>query len=333
MLASGAGAVSLVTTLSTFAVRYEAPEAAGVVGLLEVFALVVLIGLSARWATGPATAAGAVVAGMAVVLWILRFLPPTGVIQVVGACALWFVPVAIAAGLGGFLRRAETRRRRQIRAARSLQRREIARDLHDFVAHDISGMLVQAQAAALVTEPGHALDALRRIETAGLRALASMDRTLDLLRDEDGGTPGSDIAPQPSLDEIERLTETFTAEGPTRVTLTRRVGLDVPREVSSTAYRVVVESLTNVRRHAPAATRVDVAVDTVHGGLRVEVRDDGGSGRQEVPPGNARGGSGLLGLTERVRALGGTFTAEPTAAGWAVLATLPLGTTSRETAS
>ncbi|MYS66635.1 hypothetical protein GTW66_22215 [Streptomyces sp. SID5473] len=118
----------------------------------------------------------------------------------VGVVAFWLLPVAVAVGAGAYPRRAADRRRQAVDEARREQRLRLSRDLHDFVAHDISGIVVQAQAARFVAEadPGQALAALERIERAGLNALASMDRTVAMLHTAgvaDGAPPGPDRLP------------------------------------------------------------------------------------------------------------------------------------------
>lgn len=152
----------------------------------------------------------------------------------------------------------------------------MAQDLHDFVAHDVSGIVAQAQAAQLVAghDSGVALTALKRIEQAGLKALASMDNTVHLLHDT------TTLTPLPGLADLPKLADQFSATSPARVTLriTPAVLDTTPREIATTAYRIVVESLTNIRRHASTATIVDIVVtgdsDPASPVLRVTVTND-----------------------------------------------------------
>jgi signal transduction histidine kinase len=101
--------------------------------------------------------------------------------------------------------------------------------------------------------------------------------------------------------------------------------------VQASVYRIVQESLTNVRRHAPAARSVAVDVALADGRVRVEVRDDGGDGVGGGGSGESDldrdlgGGFGVIGMTERARTLGGTLVAGPDGAGWSVRADLPAG--------
>ncbi|MFJ3204672.1 sensor histidine kinase [Streptomyces sp. NPDC086989] len=181
---------------------------------------------------------------------------------------------AVARRSGGVLVPARTgcwltehRRQRLVVETRRSQQLELARDLHDFVAHDVSGIVAQAQAARFVAtaDPGQALSALERIEAAGLNALASMDRMVKTLHEADGGDarpPGADaVAPLPGVDGLAALVAQFSSAGPAlaaRLHVAPGATDGLSRATGSTAYRVVVEALTNVRRHAPGASRVEV---------------------------------------------------------------------------
>ncbi|MFC7648972.1 sensor histidine kinase [Streptosporangium lutulentum] len=142
-------------------------------------------------------------------------------------------------------------RRRAVTEAKRAQRLILARDLHDFVAHDVSGILVQAQAAQLAPGPlpAQVTDALRRIEAAGLRALAAMDRTVQMLHEADETRSGAG-EPLPGVDGLARLVDGYSPS--VRVDLSVEPGLErrLSQETSATVYRVVTEALTNVRRHA-----------------------------------------------------------------------------------
>ncbi|MGX2997573.1 sensor histidine kinase [Streptomyces sp. JNUCC 64] len=276
---------------------------------------------------------------LAVAVWPVPSLTDGSPPEVVGVVVFWTLPVVAAVAVGGYPRRAAARRGAAVEAARREQRSRLSRDLHDFVAHDISGIVVQAQAARFVAEsdPGQALLALERIERAGLNALASMDRTVAMLH---GDGPGADALP-PGPDRLPQLVADFGAAGGPGGSGTPDAVLEadpaavaaLTRETGAAAYRVVVEALTNVRRHAPDATRVVVRVHRVTAGVGVFVTDDGAGGGGGRParfrlPGRARGtgGLGLPALTEHVTALGGTLTAGPArdaAPGWCLSAVFP----------
>ena len=201
------------------------------------------------------------------------------------------------------------------------ERARIARELHDVVAHHISMISVQAETARVATPgmPAEGAERLLAIGDTARTALAEMRRLLGVLREDAGAGPTR--APQPGLQQLLTLIdETRDAAGTsTRLIVRGRVAALDPG-VELTAYRVVQEALTNVRRHAPGAA-VDVEVDYGADAVRVCVRDNGpgpGAGRAE-------GGHGLLGMRERVATVGGELRIGPAAAsGFLVEATLPV---------
>lgn len=310
-------AVAAIVSIAGTAV-YAGPARDSAPGwlLIEPAALLLLVFLMVRWGRGSWAFAAAGLAGLAVSLSVLRFLPSLTFGEVLASCALWAMPaVAIAAG-AAWLRWNAAERRRAVTEARRDQRLRLARDLHDFVAHDVSEMIAQAQAARFLDEG--AAEAFERIEAAGLRALGSIDQTVHALHWESGRTP------VPGLADLAELAERFTAAGAARVRLdiSPDVADAVPRDVGSTVYRVVTEALTNVRRHAPEAREVLVSVERGDASVRLTVTNDG-----ELPAETGRrGGLGLSGLAERVEVLGGTLTAGPAEPGWRLCAQLPVVT-------
>ncbi|MEU8192816.1 sensor histidine kinase [Microbispora amethystogenes] len=235
---------------------------------------------------------------------------------------------AVVAGLSPRL--LDARRRAVAEAVRQAERLALARELHDVVAHHVTGIVVQAQAARLVARrsPEKAGDALGQIETAGSDALAAMRRVVGLLRVAEGGAGGSrDGAALTGPERLGDLVGRFEAGGrPVRLRLPREEETAAwPPEVASTVYRVVQESLTNIARHAPRARAVTVSVERDRDAVVVEVADDAPPGpRGPGARGGSRGGYGLLGMRERVEALGGTLRAGPRpGSGWSVVATLP----------
>jgi signal transduction histidine kinase len=230
-----------------------------------------------------------------------------------------------AVAIGLVLREVDTRRRAAVEDVRSAERMELARELHDVVAHHVTGIVVAAQAAAVVarTSPDDVDRALAAIEHAGTDALTAMRRLVGVLRGQEtegARTPGAELA------EVCTLLRRFDPDA-RLVRLTTDPGLEhavLPPGVAATGYRVVQEALTNVRRHAPEAATVEVDVRIREEALLVSVRNDG------VPhapvTGRAGGGGfGLVGMGERVAALDGTLAAGPTAPGvWTVSVRLPL---------
>ncbi|MFF5443712.1 sensor histidine kinase [Streptomyces sp. NPDC012888] len=241
-----------------------------------------------------------------------------------GRFTLLFSVLAVVVGAYSLLLRLQAvQRDREVRAVRTAERLELARELHDLVAHHVTGIVVEARAARFTrahTEPERADAVLARIATAGDEALGSMRRLVKVLREDDAPT-----TPVAGLRQIRDLTERFSATGPP-VVLHVEPGLEdrVPADVAATAHRIVLEALTNVAKHASTATAVRVGLRSVPTGLELRVADDGG--RPARLSEAARGGGyGLAGMTERAEALGGTLTAAPTPeGGWLVTALLPL---------
>ncbi|WP_329426543.1 histidine kinase [Streptosporangium sp. NBC_01495] len=335
----GAGIVSLAATAGVLLLGAEhgagTPATGWVVG--ESASLLVLIVLVVRAAPVRAALIAAGLAGVATPVLLLRYGlgPPT--LAALGGFVGWGLSAALAATIGLYLRSLDAHRARSVRAARQAQRTRLARDLHDFVAHDVSGMLAQAQAGRILAEqdPRQAVAAFQRIEQAALQALTSMDRTVRMLHDADdlvGRTP------LPALADLRELADRFSSSGTAAVHLDIDAGLEdpngvVPREVAATAYRVVVEALTNVRRHAAAASRAEVTVRRIRTltghALEVTVTDDARTGptptRHGLGSAARSGGFGLAGLAERVEALGGDLATGPNPPyGWRLTATMPL---------
>ncbi|WP_405788531.1 histidine kinase [Streptomyces sp. NBC_00029] len=237
---------------------------------------------------------------------------------------LFSVLAVVVAAYSLVLRLQATQRVRDLRAVRTAERLELARELHDLVAHHVTGIVVEARAARFTNVSAErAAEILGRIENAGDEALGSMRRLVKILREDEDTTAATH--PVAGLADIRELTERFTVTGPP-VTLGIEKGLEgrLPAHVAATAHRIVLEALTNIGKHAATATAVRVTLRTVPAGLEVRVADDGGrpAGLSE----NARGGGyGLAGMAERAEALGGFLTAGPTPeGGWLVTATLPL---------
>lgn len=317
------GWISLAASGSSLYVSFVGhPDQPPYLFVVVVAVLAVLLTVAVRW--GPhqhiAPAAGLAGIAMALVLWSIT--DGMAAAHRIPAAAVWTTPAVLAVVVGGYPRLMVHRRALAVEQARHAQRLQVARDLHDFVAHDISGIVAQAQAARFVagSRPEAAEPALARIEAAGLAALSTMDRMVGMLHEPDAGT----VRPLPTLADLPGLVDRFGAAGHLDARLVQSPGTaEVPRESAAVAYRIVVEALTNVRRHAPAATRVDVSVTGDTSGIEVRVRND----TPGPPPPqrcDRRGGRGLSGLREQATAGGGTFSAGPCDHGWEVVAVIPV---------
>ncbi|MEU5469774.1 sensor histidine kinase [Streptomyces lydicus] len=295
----------------------------------ETVALLVLLERVVRHVPGRRVAFAGALTGAAAVLLPLRFTlhaPAAGLKESVFATSVALFPAAVATGIGLYLRSLDNRRAHAVVSARREQRLEVARDLHDFVAHEVTGIVLEAQAAQLGdASPEETRALLQRIEKAGLRALDSMDQTVTTLREADGRKWGE---PPPTrlygLADLPELVGRFSSMAAAEVALSLEdeVAGTLSREAEDTAYRVVLEALTNVRRHAPQAGRVEVfAGRTADRAVEIAVADDAGPG---APAGTRQGGgTGLAGLEERVGALGGRLEAGPHGPGWRVRCLLP----------
>jgi signal transduction histidine kinase len=199
------------------------------------------------------------------------------------------------------------------------ERTRIARDLHDVVAHSVSVMVIQAAAArrSLAEAPELSATALETIESTGRQTMNELRSILGVLR-TDAEPAGTPPAPQPTLANLEHLAS--SDDLPVRLTIDGDVA-SLPDSVSATGFRLIQEALTNIRRHAGTVHEVTIRLEVVGDTVTVEVTDDGrGAGSLPGPD-----GFGIIGMRERVTAVGGTVSAGPRAGGgWRVRASLPI---------
>ncbi len=277
-------------------------------------ASLVLIYAVARWASGPEVAIG-------VALTILAY----GIgeigndelnwIQSSAGVLLWLFPTAI----GIIVRYRANLHEQRVADIRLNERQQLARELHDMVAHYVSAIAIQAQAgqAMISHNPAKANEILEVIEETASTTLDEMRRMVGILRNPH---TGAETAPQAGLPEIHRLADTATGGLPVDVTMSGHLD-DLPAPITAGLYRLAQEAVTNARRHARHATRI--AIDVVGDAERVwlTVTDDGDTRSTN----RGATGYGLVGMTERAVVLGGTLRAEPAPdRGWVVEACLPL---------
>ena len=264
-----------------------------------------------RWGSGREAAGGL---GM-ILVWlpITTVADPTSLAETVAAYAFFL----FAAALGAAIRYRARIRIRDIDQAKAREREQLARELHDTVAHHVSGIAIQAQAgrAIAASHPERAIEALATIEDAATRTLTELRAIVGVLR----ASQHTEFAPQPGVAEVEQLATDGQTPPCVEVTLAGELD-DLSPAVGSAIYRLAQESITNARRHARHATQVTVAVTGDADQVRLTVDDDGSSGTTSRAP----AGYGLVGMRERATLLGGTFHAGPTAGrGWRVEANLP----------
>jgi signal transduction histidine kinase len=258
-----------------------------------------------RWGSGRE-----IVLGTAVIL--VKVAVSIVVHQMTPADALAGAAVTFAVGALGLAVRYRSRERaREFDQVRLRERERLARDLHDTVAHHVSAMAIRAQAglATAAQRPEAATEALLLIEAEAARALAEMRAVVRVLRDDD--------ADRPYLTDLARLAEPVRDGPPVDLAVDGDLGSVAPA-VGAALYRMAQEAVTNARRHARHATRIEIRVAADDRSVHLRVTDDG-----DVR-GPDREGFGLTGMRERAVLLGGVCTAGPNAdRGWSVTATLP----------
>jgi signal transduction histidine kinase len=197
------------------------------------------------------------------------------------------------------------------------ERARIARELHDIVAHHLSVIAIESEAARL-TSPKLSRDAGNRLPATAREALTETRRLLGVLREDTGGE--ADRTPQPGLADLDDLIDRAEAAG-TPIRLIRQGKIArLPLSIDLAAYRIVQEALTNARRHAPGAN-VDVEVSYRDQALHLRVRDYGPGAPEDAPI----EGHGLMGMRERAALAGGTFSSGPAeGGGFEVDITLPI---------
>ncbi|MEO7197891.1 MAG: sensor histidine kinase [Solirubrobacterales bacterium] len=265
-----------------------------------------------RWGSGREA-----VLGLPIMLLFLSLVTAadfTGLVDaIVGGFVLLFPAV-----VGALVRLWSSSRARSREQIKLVEREQLARDLHDSVAHHVSAIVIRAQAGKVVaeTDPAAAVEALSVIEDEAKRSLAEMRLIVGVLREGEG----ADLAPAPGVADIELLTRSL--DGSSRVEVDLSGELDgLNPSVDAALYRVAQESVTNAARHATGATVVAVSVVGDADSVRLTVRDDGHGASD---PGREPIGYGLAGMKERVTLLGGTLRAGPNGTGgWTVDAVVP----------
>jgi signal transduction histidine kinase len=198
------------------------------------------------------------------------------------------------------------------------ERQRIARELHDVVAHHMSVIAIQAEAAPykMADPPPELVESFGDIRASALAGLTELRRVLGVLR-----TGGQDKAPQPGLAELGTLLDSARGGGVSVTVTSTGSPVTLPEGVDLSAYRIVQEALSNAMRHAPGS-HVQVHVGYYPDGLALEVRNDVARRR---PSHHVGGGHGIIGMRERAAMLGGSLAAGPTEdGGFQVLAVLPM---------
>jgi signal transduction histidine kinase len=256
--------------------------------------------------------------------------------NVIVAVAAWFIGDSVRsrrAYVTGLSLQAEERQRRELELAqRSVaeERLEIARELHDIVAHSLSVIAIQSGVGGHVLDmqPEEARKALAAVESTSRSALEELRRVLQVLRRDDAGEPS--LIPSPGLADIDRLLAQCRAAGLEVTYRLRGSPAPVSPSLDLSAYRIVQEALTNVTKHAGTAqATVDITFDDES--VIIRVMDKGAlhrNGHVLMPDqgDEAKAHHGIIGMRERAAMFGGSLTAGPRPdGGFEVRACIPLG--------
>lgn len=333
------GALSLVLTVLVMRVLHI-PGESNLVGRVPITSLaagMLLVAFATRY-SAPPKAAGTVGALVFSALFALFFIPEGSqdsvhYVGLVSSILIGGFLLVLSVGAGMYFRSRDGERNRTVRSAVShaqqAERLALARELHDVVAHHVTGIVVQAQAAQTVAEqnPTAAKNAMDQIATSGAEALSAMRRLVGTMRGAEpaGASVATEHASTNLAADLEDLVDRKRTEqaGAFDIQLSIDAQHEIPQEVARSTLRLVQESLTNSENHALDATRIQITIDTTEQRVRIQVTDDG-TGARTQPPGGS-GGYGLIGMRERVELLGGHFSAGPSKhTGWRVEAWLPL---------
>jgi signal transduction histidine kinase len=268
-----------------------------------------------RWGSGRDCVAGLVI------MMVGHFPNGSGAVDTLGEAAAATVFLLFPAALGAAIRFRTTARLREVDQIRFREREQLARELHDTVAHHVSAIIIQAQAGRTVAPTDHdaAVRTLEIIEAEASRTLAEMRIMVGALRMGDD-VGDADMAPQRGVGDVALLARSEGRSPHVAVKLSGELD-DLRPSVDAAIYRLAQESITNAVRHASHATLIDVSVTGDDRCVRLIVHDDGDPGPSGV---STSTGYGLVGMAERTKLLGGTLEVGPRPGrGWAITAVLP----------
>jgi signal transduction histidine kinase len=320
----------LLVVLAITVVYKSAGFGYGPVFVSLIVAFLTAAAVGSRWRTYPLP-----LLGWLAVVWLVPFLrdesPPPVVVST--GIAAWLL-VLLAGAEGIRQRRAVLDARRQRKAAMAREARaeqerrasqarlSIARELHDVLAHSLSMINVQSSVALelLEEQPQRAGPALAAIKEASRQAISDVHSLVTALRADSGLNGSQPTAPTPGIADLDGLVGSARATGLTVTTAVRGEPRPLPAVIDVAAARIVQESLTNVVRHS-TAENAEVTVTYGAGQLDVTVDNDG----RPLNSSPSSGGSGITGMTERARALGGDLSVRRhPGGGFSVHATLPI---------
>lgn len=233
--------------------------------------------------------------------------------EALAGLAILLTPIA----LGTAARYRAAARVQELEDVRSNERLNLARELHDTVAHHVSAIAVRAQAGIVTSaqDPQTAVNALHVIANEASRTLVEMREVVRVLRDDES----AELSPAPRVEDLEGLVGESGERARVEVELSGETSRLSPA-LSGAIYRMAQESITNAHRHARGLTRIRVEVIVDDTSVELRVLDDG----EPAAAGTPSSGYGLIGMEERTQLLGGTLEACPgPERGWTVTAILP----------
>ncbi len=263
-----------------------------------------------RWGSGRDAVIGLLIMSVPHVTNMVFF--PAGAALTAAGFAFLLFPSA----LGAAVRFRERSQERAIAEAKLFEREQLARELHDTVAHHVSAIAIQAEAgwALAASDPEASAQALKTIKTEASRTLAEMRSIVGVLR-----RGGDEPSPQKRLGDLEYLA-TDGRHPPIDLEIGGDLD-DVALSIQTAVFRIVQEAATNARRHARRATGITIRVEGDDQDVVVTVADDGDA---SYPGPKSAAGYGLVGMSERASLHGGSLVAGPNRGrGWTVKAVLP----------
>lgn len=306
-LLSVAIAWSVITGLdiAAIAVGRDSPGLVTMVGLI-VFPYAIF-----RWGSGREAVIGLLIMSVMHVTNMIYY--PSGPELTLASFAFLLLPSALGAAVR-FRDRAQTN---AIAEAKLFEREQLARELHDTIAHRVSAIAIQAEAGWTIagSDPEASASTLKAIKEEASRTLTEMRSIVGMLRKGE-----EEHSPQKRVSDLERLVANGTQQPPIELEVLGELD-DVAPSIQTAVFRIAQEATTNARRHARRATRISIRVEEDDQDVTVTVADDGDA--SYVDP-KSSAGYGLVGMSERASLHGGSLDAGPNRGrGWTVKAVLP----------
>ncbi len=280
-------------------------------GLVTMLGLIVFPYALFRWGSGRAAVIGLVVMSVMHVTNMIWY--PSGPELTIFSFAWLLLPSSLGAAVR-FRDRAQTN---AVNEAKLFEREQLARELHDTIAHRVSAIAIQAEAGFTLmnSDPEASASTLKAIKEEASRTLTEMRSIVGMLRKGE-----DEHSPQKRLSDLERLVAEGAQQPPIELEVLGELD-DVAPSIQTAVFRIAQEATTNARRHARRATRISIRVEEDNEDVTVTVADDGDA--SYVDPKSAQG-YGLVGMSERASLHGGSFDAGPNRGrGWTVKAVLP----------